>query len=114
MIYIGNTLRERMNILEIETKELSVKSFVDASYIESILKNEISYEDIDEFSLNLLCSVLHCKPVFFTDSFIRNKDLVHASMNRGEDTEKSIKVKMRIQDYLNDIIFIDEILRECN
>lgn len=59
--------------------------------------------------MSLICSALHCDTHLFIDSEVRNKDLLISTMNRGTDTEKSKKVKARIQDYMNDFAFINEI-----
>ena len=35
-----------------------------------------------------------------------------ASVNRGSDTEKSMKVKAKIEDYMRDFAFVSDILSE--
>ena len=112
MPYIGVDVQDRMDLLGLTVSELADKSFLDEEEISSILNNEIALEEIDEFDLALICGVLHCKPEYFTNDVVRERDLLLASMNRGVDTEKSRKVKAKLQDFMNDFTFINGILAE--
>lgn len=109
MQYIGSELQDRMNLLDIGVSALSEMAFVSEDIIEDILVDKLAYQEIDEFDMSLICSALHCDTHYFIDSEVRNKDLLISTMNRGTDTEKSKKVKARIQDYMNDFAFINEI-----
>lgn len=106
MLYIGNELKRRMDLLNIDITTLSEKSFVDINDIQSILSNQVPFELIDNFDLNLICSVLHCKQEYFLDEATRNRDLLIGCKNRGTDNEASIKVKTKIQDFMNDFTFL--------
>lgn len=103
MQYIGSELQDRMNLLGIDSSALSEITFMDEETISDIIKNKISYEDIDEFDMSLICSALHCDARYFTDREVRNKDLLISTMNRGKDSVKSKNVKAKIQDYMNDL-----------
>lgn len=112
MFYIGSEVKERMDSLSLTAETLASKSFLELEDIKSIVNNEIALEDIDEYDFELMCSVLHCKPEFFKDPLVREKDLLVATMNRGNDNKKSIAVKIKIQDFMNDFIFVNEVLAE--
>ena len=68
MKYIGNELRERMNILKIDCSTLSKESFVDENIIRKLINNKLAYEEIDVFDLELLCNSLHCDTRYFIDN----------------------------------------------
>lgn len=112
MQYIGSELQDRMDLLGIDVSALSEMAFMDEDVINDIIEDRISYEDVDEFDMSLICSALHCDSHYFIDSEIRNKDLLVSTMNRGKDTVKSKKVKAKIQDFMNDFAFVNEILLE--
>jgi hypothetical protein len=104
--YIGADFKARMDLFNYNISSLSEKSFVEEDIIQAILDNNISYDEIDEFDLNLLCSLLHCRPEYFINEKIRNNDLLIGSKNRGVDNDKSRDVKAKIQDFVNDFIFL--------
>jgi len=110
MKYIGNELRKRMNMLNIDCSILSKESFVDEDVIKKLIANELAYEEINTFDLELLCNSLHCDTRYFIDDDVKRRDLVFSTMNRTKDTLGSIKVKAKIQDFLNDYIFMKNIL----
>ena len=112
MKYIGDELRERMNMLNIDCSILSKESFLDEEVIRKLIANELAYEEIDDFDLDLLCNSLHCDTRYFIDNDVKERDLVFSTMNRGEDTLESKKVKAKIQDFLNDYNFLRNILLE--
>ena len=112
MQYIGSELQDRMNLLGIDISTLSEMTFMDEDVISDIINNESAYEDIDEFDLSLLCNALHCDARYFVDGEVRNKDLLISTMNRGKDTIKSKHVKAKIQDFMNDYAFVNEVLLE--
>lgn len=114
MLYIGKYVQERMNLLSMTVEELANKTFMEQYEIEDIIYDKLALEEIDEFDLLLISNVLHCKPEYFYDKDIRDKDFLINTMNRGNETEKSTNVKVKIQDYLNDFIFVNEILEEDN
>ncbi|MGM9926382.1 MAG: hypothetical protein ACI35P_00385 [Bacillus sp. (in: firmicutes)] len=112
MQYIGVELQDRMNLLGIDVSTLSDMTFVDEDTVNDIIANKCSYENIDEFDLSLICSALHCDTRYFIDNEVRNQDLLISTMNRGKDTIKSKNVKAKIQDFMNDFAFVNEILLE--
>lgn len=112
MQYIGSELQDRMNLLGIDISTLSEITFIDEEVISGIINNESAYEEIDEFDLSLICSALHCDVQYFIDSDVRNCDLLISTMNRGKDTVKSRNVKAKIQDFMNDFAFVNEVLLE--
>ena len=112
MQYIGSELQDRMNLLGIDVSALSEMTFMDEDAINNIIANKYAYEDIDEFDMSLICSALHCDAHYFIDGKVRNKDLLVLTMNRGKDSVKSKNVKAKIQDFINDFTFVNEILLE--
>ena len=65
MQYIGSELQDRMNLLSIDVSTLSEITFMDEETISDIIENRISYEDVDEFDMSLICSALHCDAQYF-------------------------------------------------
>ena len=112
MQYIGSELQDRMNLLGIDVSTLAQITFMDEETISDIIENRLSYEDVDEFDMSLICSALHCDTQYFTDGEVRNKDLLISTMNRGKDSVKSKIVKAKIQDFMKDFAFVNEILLE--
>lgn len=112
MQYIGSELQDRMNLLGIDISTLSEMTFIDEAVIWGIINNESAYEEIDEFDLSLICSALHCDIKYFIDGDVRNYDLLISTMNRGKDSVKSRNVKAKIQDFMNDFAFVNEVLLE--
>ena len=112
MQYIGSGLQDRMNLLGIDISTLSEITFIDEEVISAIINNESAYEEIDEFDLSLICSALHCDAQYFIDDDVRNCDLLISTMNRGKDSVKSRNVKAKIQDFMNDFAFVNEVLLE--
>ena len=92
MQYIGSELQDRMNLLSIDVSTLSEITFMDEETISDIIENRISYEDVDEFDMSLICSALHCDAQYFS---VRSKN-----------------VKAKIQDFMNDFAFVNEVLLE--
>lgn len=112
MQYIGSELQDRMNLLGMDISTLSEMTFMDEDVINDIINNKSAYEEIDEFDLSLICSALHCDALYFVDVEVRNKDLLVSTMNRGKDSVKSKNAKAKIQDFMNDYAFINEVLLE--
>lgn len=110
--YIGKVLSDRMNSLGIDVSTLADMTFMDIDSIVSIVENKKYYEEIDEFDMSLISSALHCEPEFFVDSYVRKKDLLFSTMNRGRDTVKSRVVKAKIQDFMSDYALVSEIMTE--
>lgn len=112
MLYIGEDIQNRMNVLGLTADEVADRAFMEREDMNAIINNRVALEEIDEFDMSLICSVLHCKTDFFTNADAKEKDLLSASMNRGFDNEKSMKVKAKIQDFMNDYAFVMDILSE--
>lgn len=112
MLYIGEDLKSRMNMLGLTADEVAEKAFMEKEDLDAIINNKIAFEQIDEFDMSLIARILHCEAEFFINEDIKEKDLLLTSMNRGFDNEKSIKVKAKIQDFMADYIFIMEVLSE--
>lgn len=112
MQYIGKELRNRMDMFEMDITALSEKTFMDESDIAKILNNEITYDDIDKFDLDLIASALHCDAEYFVDENVRNKDLLISTMNRGKDTLKSKNIKAKIQSFMKDYAFFNDVLKD--
>lgn len=109
MQYIGKELRMRMEILGLSISELAEKTFLEEKEVEDIINDKYKLNEIDEFDLELICSAIHCKPDFFTNVLVKKRDLLIGTQNRGKDNKKAIDVKAKIQDYINDFEFINEI-----
>lgn len=112
MHYIGSELQDRMDLLGINVSTLSEITFMDEEIISDIIENRLSYEDVDEFDMSLICSALHCDTQYFIDGEVRNKDLLISTMNRGKDSVKSKTVKAKIQNFMKDFAFVNEVLLE--
>lgn len=112
MQYIGSEIQDRMDLLGIDVPALSEMTFMGEEVIDDIINNKLAYEDIEEFDLSLICSALHCNARYFVDDEVRNEDLLVSTMNRGKDSVKSKNVKAKIQDYMNDYAFVNEVLLE--
>lgn len=112
MQFIGKAVQERMNVLNMDAKELASRAFIDETHIQAIINNEVALNDIDEFDFAFICSALHCNTEFFINESIRQKDLLTNVMNSGKSDEKFIKAVAKIQDFINDFNFINEVLLE--
>lgn len=111
-MYIGEVLKERMECFNISTEHLSKVSLVDYDVIEKMLNNEVSVSDIDEISLSFISQSLYCEPDYFIDPSIRNSDVIHSSLNRGDSTSKSNEIKGILQMFCDDLSFLMEIKDE--
>lgn len=108
-MYIGHVLQERMEYFKFSKEKLSEEALVDIDELNMILSNHIAYDKIDEITLEFISQVLYCKPQYFIDKTIRNKDLVNACYNRGKSTPKSNKVKGVLQSFTEDLAFLCEL-----
>ncbi|MGL5151109.1 MAG: hypothetical protein ACRC7N_11115 [Clostridium sp.] len=109
---IGTILQERMDYFKISKERLSEEALVDMEELNMIISNDISYDKIDEITLEFISQVLYCKPQYFIDKTTRNKDLVNACYNRGKSTPKSNKVKGILQSFTEDLAFLCELQAE--
>ena len=110
MAYIGRLLKERLKALDMTEEQLAKNVFMDINEIVKISKNQVSIDEIDEFDLSLICSALHCTEGYFTDINERKNDLLFATINRGEEeSSKSRQIKLKIQSYIKDLDFLNEI-----
>jgi hypothetical protein len=109
MHFIGKDLQYRMNALFLNEEELAEKAYINRAVIQGICANEIPLEDVDAYDFELLCGVLHCTSAFFTDKDVREKDLLVALSNK-HDTKTTVYAKVRMQDFVNDFTFVNEVL----
>lgn len=112
MKYIGKELQDRMSLLGVDISTLAEITFMDEKTISDIIENRISYEDIDKFDMSLICNALHCDSQYFIDDKVKNKDLLISAMNARKDSIKSKNVKVKIQDFINDFVFVNEVMLE--
>lgn len=108
MIFIGEFLKDRMNLLNLSIEDIAEKTFIESSIVKKLQDNQYSVDDVEYFDLIMISKVLHCTPEYFFDKKVRDKDLLVGSQNRGNDDRKSINTKMAIQDFMNDLAFLDE------
>lgn len=111
MKYIGKDLTSRMKSLGISADQLAKMTFIDDSIIESLMNDTYSYDDMDDFDKKLVCDALHCDEKYFDSKKVKSYDLLFATMNRGNDTVKSNLVKIKIQDYMRDYAFVEELMQ---
>ena len=101
-----------MKLLNINVSTLSQITFIDKETIRDIIGNRLSYKDVDEFDMQLICSALHCDTQYFIDNEVKNKDLLISTMNNKKDSFKSRNIKAKIQDFMKDFVFVNDILLE--
>lgn len=111
MRYIGNTLKRRMDMLEINAATLAEMTFMDECLIRNIINNKISYEKIDKFDMALICNLLHCDEQYFAHPNIHN-DFLDRVFDKEKDSNTSMKVKIKIRDFLSDFMFVNEVLSD--
>lgn len=73
MIYIGDILTERMNLVNVTIEELANLTFLETSYLKKILNNILSFDDIDFYDLTMISSILHCTPEYFISEEYRKR-----------------------------------------
>jgi hypothetical protein len=106
---LGNLVKERMELFNMDMNLLSNESFVDIETLQHILSDDLEGE-VDEFDINMIASSLYCTPEYFKDAGVRARDIVTNSLNRGLDNSKSILSKAKIQNFVRDFVFIQEII----
>lgn len=111
-MYIGKLLKERIEMLNITPADIVNQSFLDTDLVRKILNDEIELEDIDYFSLSILCSVLHCKPEYFSEPGVREKDLVYVGRGQEFESSESMKVRANLQTFVEDFGFVQEVQKE--
>ena len=84
MLYIGEDVKNRMNILGLTADEVAEKAFMEKEDIDAIINNKTALEQIDEFDMSLISSILHCKKEFFLSEDIKEKDTTDY-INQVED-----------------------------
>lgn len=108
MTYIGDLIKERMLLFGITNSQLANKTLQEPAYIEKIINDGIPLEHIDTFDFDLICNVLHCRPEYFTNQNIRDKDFVNVAAKKNKNIKTLHKIAM-LQDFLNDFNFIKQI-----
>ena len=109
-MFIGKLLAQRMDLLGYtDTYTLSKDSLVATDIIEDILDNKIQYEDIDKMNLQFLSEALYCKPKYWIDKKVRDKDWI---LNMNNDNTKTNVVIGRLQQFNKDFQFLKNISEE--
>lgn len=108
---LGEILKERMDLLSINSQELSNKVFMEEESLIKIIDGTMSLADIDEFDLDMIASALKTKKEYFYDESFRKSDFIISSHNRGAESKESIKVKLFLQEFIDNLLFIEEIER---
>ncbi|MTI49720.1 MAG: hypothetical protein FH761_17960 [Firmicutes bacterium] len=111
-MFIGATLKSRMDTLGITVEKLADEAILDIEFVQKIMNDKVSIHEIDEMDLEFISDVLYCKPEYFYDQSSKEKDLIYSAMNRGIDDTKSSKVKGNIQNFTKDFIFLKNIMSE--
>lgn len=111
MHYIGKQLQERMYLLGNTVQELAEMAYISEETLQDLLCDRVPCEAIGEYQLSLVCSALHCSPEYFWDEGTRDGDLLVSTKSRN-DSVKSMNEKARLQDYVNDYAFLEEVLSE--
>lgn len=111
-MYIGHVLKQRMDYFKISKEKLSEEALVDIDELNMILNDNITYDNIDELTLEFISQILYCKPEYFINNSIRNKDLINACYNRENSTPRSNKIKGLLQSFTEDLSFLCELQSE--
>ncbi|WP_260857412.1 hypothetical protein [Bacillus thuringiensis] len=109
-MFIGDTLKQRMLSLGYDMNRLSKESTVDIHIVNGLLNNALSIKQVHEVDMDYICQVLMCEPIYFTNPFIREKDMVY---NSPKQEVKSNRVKANLISFTNDFSFIMELSKEC-
>lgn len=110
-MFIGTILKARMATFGLDIPALAEETFVEQHVIENLVNDMLPLGNMDSFDLDMICSALYCTVEYFNNEEVRQKDMVANSLNRGNDTVKSSLVKARIQNFMDDFIFSQEL---CN
>jgi len=84
---------------------------MDECLIRNIINNKIPYEKIDKFDMALICNLLHCDEQYFAHPNIHN-DFLDRVFDKEKDSNTSMKVKIKIRDFLSDFMFVNEVLSD--
>lgn len=106
---IGEILKDRMKCFNISEEVLCEEALIEFEELQAILKNEVSYNEIDEITLSFVSQVLYCTPEYFLKQEVKEKDLVNSCFNRGASTPKSNEVKGMLQLFSEDFSFLMEL-----
>ena len=109
-MYIGELLKARLNMFGLSKEQFAENCMFDIEYINAILDNKVSLEEIDDFDLDVISTALFCTPEYFSDENARKQDVVFSSCNRGKDTSRSNYAKGRLQKYMRDMLMLKEAL----
>lgn len=112
---IGKLLRDRRKLLEISLDDLVNMTYIDSDLIEQLYNNELDFEDLDEYDKEILTNSLFCSKNYFIDENERKYDIVMSSLNRGQEQDiKAILTKCKLQRYVRDFIFVNELRKESS
>ena len=112
---IGKLLKERMKLLEISFDDLVNITYIDSDLLEQLYNNELDFEKLDEYDKEILANALFCSKNYFLDENERKYDIVISSLNRGKEQDnKAIMTKCKLQRFVNDFVFVNELGKESN
>ena len=112
---IGKLLKERMKLLEISLDDLVNMTYIDLDLLERLYNNELDFEELDEYDREILTNSLFCSKNYFLDENERKYDIVMTSLNRGQEQDsKAIMTKCKLQRYINDFVFVNELRKGVN
>lgn len=111
-MYIGNILKERMDMFKMSIDKLSEESLVDKEVLEDILNNKLSLKEIDEFDLDFISQVLYCTTEYFSDDKVRENDLVYTSYKKGNRNLKCLSTMGKIIRLAEDFEFINGLYKQ--
>ena len=107
-MYFGSVLNERLQMFGFTPDSFSNDVLMDQEYIKKIIKDEISFEEIVDFDIQVISNALFCEPEYFVDESARKKDVVFNSSNRGNNSAKSNLAKAKLQLYMKDFRFVEQ------
>lgn len=112
---IGKLLKDRMDLLDMSMDTLIDATYIDEDILQNLYDNKIDFEDLDEYDQETLTNALFCSKNYFTDERERKFDIVMCSLNRGNEQDNiAIKTKCRLQRFVNDFLFVNELKNGSN
>jgi hypothetical protein len=106
---MGSLLIKRMSDMGVSAELLAQETLMEIDDIRDIMEDRIDFEQIDEFDRGLISVVLLCNPDYFLDENVRNRDIVNASLNRGNSDFRTNMIKAIVQQCTDDLLFLQSI-----
>lgn len=97
-----------MDALGVSIHELSKDTFIEEEVLGGVLGEELPFEALSEFNVSILCNALHINKRTLEKDY---EDLL-TQTESASDTVSSRQAKAKIQDYMEDLSFVDEVERE--